>query len=219
MLGQLLDVFRQMDIRLSDVIATYEAWTYLIVCGLILLESFPLLAPLLPGGALVITAGALAAKGCLDVWLLLLFISLGATAGDTVTYFLGRGVVTVYLRRDRRAQREHPNLARARAFYDRYGSLTLVLGRFLPLVRHLAPTLAGMGVMTYRRFLLFNAMGCVLWTAVFLFLGYFFGHIPLVRSYLPLAIVVITVLSAAPVAVHHLRQRRARSRPPSTPAG
>jgi membrane-associated protein len=76
-----------------------------------------------------------------------------------------------------------------------------------------------MGAMTYRRFLLFNALGCVLWTAIFLFLGYFFGHIPFARSYLPLAIVVITILSAVPVAVHHLRQRRACPRRPSAPAG
>ena len=116
------------------------------------------------------------------------------------------------------AEQEHPKLERARAFYARYGALTLMLGRFLPLVRTVAPTLAGMGVMTYRRFLLFNAMGCILWAAAFLFTGYFFGHVPYLRSYLPLVIVLITMLSAVPVAVHELRRRRSAAQRPSAPA-
>jgi membrane-associated protein len=208
---RLMEILQQLDVHLSEMARTYHGWIYLIICGVTMLEAFPLLTPLLPSGAMLLLAGTLAATGELNLWWLLLAGSVGAIAGDTLNYFVGRGAVAIYLHRKGQNEQPHPRLEKVRAFYARYGVLMLLFGRFIPVVRTVAPLLAGSRAMTYRRFIVFSTIGCAMWAAGFLFLGCGFGHIPWARTYLPVGIMAVAVASLV-IAVA-LKMRR----PPAPP--
>jgi len=218
MLANLLNLITQMNARLGDVVTTYAGWSYLIIFVMILLEPLPLLTPFLPSGSLVLAAGALAADGGLNFWLVLALSVTAALLGDSGNYLLGRGLGLLALRRRGGKDREHRNLERAREFYRRYGAITLLVGRLLPFVRVIVPTLAGMGVMSYRRFFLLNGLGCVLWTSVFLLAGYYFGRIPIVRDNLLLGMLVAGVVVTLYMIIHRLVTSRPRRAAPEAPA-
>jgi membrane-associated protein len=206
-LRQLIDVFLHLDQHLAQVIEQFGAGSYLILFLIIFAETGLVVTPFLPGDSLLFAAGTFAALGSFDVVLLLGLLIAAAVAGDTVNYWIGaRTGERAFSGRIRFLKQEH--LERTRAFYTRHGGKTIVLARFIPIIRTFAPFVAGVGRMHYPRFLAYNLAGAVLWVALFVLGGYFFGNIPAVRSNFTLVILAIIALSVVPVVVELLRGRR-----------
>jgi membrane-associated protein len=206
-LRQLIDVFLHLDQHLAQVIEQFGAGSYLILFLIIFAETGLVVTPFLPGDSLLFAAGTFAALGSFDVVLLLGLLIAAAVAGDTVNYWIGARIgERAFSGRIRFLKQEH--LERTRAFYTRHGGKTIVLARFIPIIRTFAPFVAGVGRMHYPRFLAYNLAGAVLWVALFVLGGYFFGNIPAVRSNFTLVILAIIALSVVPVVVELLRGRR-----------
>jgi len=205
---QFVDLFLHLDRHLAGVVQDYGLWTYLILFLIVFCETGLVVAPLLPGDSLLFAAGALAAVTSLDVGWLFLLLTVAAIAGDTVNYWIGKAVgPRVFCSGTSRfLNREY--LDRTHQFYERHGGKTIIIARFMPIIRTFAPFVAGIGSMTYGRFLLYNVVGGVAWVAIFVGGGYFFGNIPVVKRNFTLVIMAIIVLSVLPGVVEYVRHRR-----------
>lgn len=202
-----IDLFLHLDEYLSVVIGRYGAWTYGLLFCVIFLETGFVVTPFLPGDSLLFAAGTFAALGALDIPLLFLLLLGAAVLGDTVNYWIGHTVgPRVFTMNSRWFKREY--LERTHQFYERHGGKTVFLARFIPIVRTFAPFVAGVGEMTYGRFLTYNVVGGFVWTAGFLSLGYFFGNIPFIREHFSLVVVAIILISVAPMGVEVITSRR-----------
>ena len=167
--------------------------------------------PLLPGDSLLFLAGTVVASAGLDVHVLVLLLALAAVAGDSLNYAIGRYIgPRVFERPDSRWLRKS-YLERTHRFYERYGGVTIIIARFVPIVRTFAPFLAGVGAMSYPRFLTYNIVGGVAWVALLTYAGFFFGNIPWVQEHLTFIVLAIVVVSLLPAAVTFLRERRHRT--------
>jgi membrane-associated protein len=213
-----VDLFLHLDRHLAAVVQAYGVWTYLVLFLIVFCETGLVVMPLLPGDSLLFAAGALAAVTTLDVgWLVLLLIA-AAVAGDTVNYWIGSAVGPRVFRSgsSRLLNREH--LERTHRFYERHGGKTIIIARFMPIIRTFAPFVAGIGSMSYGRFLLYNVVGGVAWVVVFVVGGYFFGNIPVVKRNFTVVIMAIIVLSVLPGVVEYARHRvRSAGRPVGRP--
>jgi membrane-associated protein len=206
-LRQLIDIFLHLDHHLAQLIEQFGAGSYLILFLIIFAETGLVVTPFLPGDSLLFAAGTFAALGSFDLLLLLVLLIAAAVIGDSVNYWIGARVgERAFSGRVRFLKQEH--LERTRAFYARHGGKTIVLARFIPIIRTFAPFVAGVGRMHYPRFLAYNVAGAVLWVSLFVLGGYFFGNIPAVRSNFTLVILAIIALSVVPVVVEFLRGRR-----------
>jgi membrane-associated protein len=206
-LSGLVDVVLHLDKHLVEIVGQYGAWTYGILTLIIFLETGVVVTPFLPGDSLLFAAGALAATGSLEVVLLWLLLTVAAILGDTVNYWIGHAIgPRAFTSRSRFLKREH--LERTHAFYEKHGGKTIVLARFIPIVRTFAPFVAGIGRMSYRRFVAYNIGGGILWTTLFIFGGYFFGNLPVVKQNFSLVILAIIALSVAPAVVEFVKARR-----------
>ncbi len=203
-----VDFFLHLDRHLAEVIQAYGTWTYALLFTIVFLETGLVVTPILPGDSLLFAAGSFAALGALDVGLLFALLSVAAVLGDTVNYAIGHylGPKVFHYERSRFFNPDH--LRRTHAFFEKYGGKTIIIARFVPIVRTFAPFVAGIGAMSYLRFLAYNVVGGVLWVAVCLFAGYFFGNLPIVRKNFSLAIIAIVILSVMPAVVEYLRHRR-----------
>ena len=202
-----LDFFLHLDTHLAEIIARYGVWTNLILFLIVFAETGLVVTPFLPGDSLLFAAGTFAALGSLDPGLLVLLLSAAAILGDTVNYWVGARIgARAFSGNIRFLKQEH--LVRTQRFYERHGGKTIVLARFVPIVRTFAPFVAGVGAMNYPRFLAYNVGGAVLWVTLFTLAGYFFGNIPAVRSNFTLVILAIVGLSVVPIVVEMLRGRR-----------
>jgi membrane-associated protein len=163
--------------------------------------------PLLPGDSLLFAAGSFAALGALELSLLFVLLAVAAILGDTLNYAIGHflGPKVFHYERSRFFNPEH--LKRTHAFYDKYGGKTIIIARFVPIVRTFAPFVAGIGAMSYPRFLTYNVLGGVLWVAVCLAAGYFFGNLPFVKKNFSVVILAIIFVSVLPAIVEYLRHR------------
>jgi membrane-associated protein len=209
LLRQFVDIFLHLDAHLSEVISSYGVWTYAILFLIVFLETGVVVTPFLPGDSLLFAAGTFAALGALDVRILFVLLTLAAIIGDTLNYAIGNYIgPRAFTGQFRLLKREH--LERTQAFYDRHGGKTIILARFVPIVRTFAPFVAGVGTMHYARFISYNVVGAVTWVALFTFGGYFFGNIPVVRANFTLVILAIVGLSVLPMVLEYLRSRRAR---------
>jgi membrane-associated protein len=173
--------------------------------------------PFLPGDSLLFAAGALAALDSSPLHVGVLFVVLAAAAvlGDTANYWIGRTIGPRVFREDVRfLKREY--LDRTHAFYEKHGGKTIFLARFIPIIRTFAPFVAGVGQMSYWHFISYNIFGGIVWTALFIFAGYFFGNIPLVKNNFSIVIMAIVLISLAPAVIEYLRSRRKPQAPPST---
>src|SRR5580765_2074967 len=207
MLHQVIDLFLHLDVHLGGVIQDYGAWTYLILFVVIFMETGVVVTPFLPGDSLLFAAGSFAALGSLDVTRLFLLLVTAAVVGDNTNYFIGRKVgPRVFRENVRYLNRRH--LDRTRAFYEKHGGKTIVLARFVPIVRTFAPFVAGIGAMRYRRFLPIDIFGGLLWVGLFVFGGYFFGNLPVVKRNFSFVILAIIVISVLPIAWEWVRHRR-----------
>ena len=193
-----------IDVYLDQIIRQYGAWTYGILALIIFVETGLVVMPFLPGDSLLFAAGAFAAKGSFNVLFLFLLLSAAAIVGDSVNYFIGKRVGSnatsipgIKLK----------HLERTHAFYEKHGGKTIIIARFMPIIRTFAPFVAGVGAMDYPRFLMFNIAGGVLWVGALLFAGYFFGRIPAVEENFTIVIMVIIGLSILPPIVEYIRHR------------
>ncbi len=203
----LLDLFLHLDKHLQDVIAQYGTLTYLFLFLIIFFETGIVLAPFLPGDSLLFAAGALAIQGHLNILVLFVLFCIAAILGDTANYVLGAWIGTkVFSMNTRLLNKKH--LEKTHAFYEKYGGQAVILGRFVPVIRTFVPFVAGVGAMTYARFLVFNIIGGIAWVALFLFAGYFFGAIPAVEHNFSLVILAVIVLSVLPAVVEWWRHRQ-----------
>ncbi|MFO0898516.1 MAG: DedA family protein [Pirellulales bacterium] len=206
-LKQLFNLFLHLDQHLNQVISDYGAWTYLILVTIIFCETGLVVTPFLPGDSLLFAAGTFAASGSLDVRWLLGLLTLAAIGGDALNYaighFLGPRVLTG---RTRWLKREY--LERTERFFARYGGKAIILARFLPIIRTVAPFLAGVGSMNYLQFAVYNVVGALVWVFAFVLGGYFFGSFPFVQKNFPLVIVAIILISVLPGVIEWWRARR-----------
>jgi len=196
-----------LDSYFDTLIRNYGFWTYGILFLIIFLETGLVVTPFLPGDSLLFAGGTFSALGSLDAGLLIAFLSAAAISGDTVNYWAGAMIGTRVLnqKRFRLINREH--LYRTQRFYEKYGGKTIVLARFIPIIRTFAPFVAGIGSMTYGRFLVYNVLGGVIWVVSFTLVGYFFGNIPAVRNNFFLVILAIIIVSVLPGVIEFLRSR------------
>ena len=207
LLKQLADVFLHLDTHLSQVIADYGTWTYLILFAIIFCETGLVVTPFLPGDSLLFAAGTFAALGALDIRLLIPLLIVAAIIGDTINYWVGAYIGPRAFEGNLRFLRKE-HLDRTRAFYERHGGKTIILARFVPIVRTFAPFVAGVGTMSYPRFITYNVVGAVLWVGLLVLAGFFFGNIPMVRENFTMVILAIIAISVMPMVIEALRTRR-----------
>jgi len=206
-LRQLIDIFLHLDHHLAQIIARFGTGAYFILFLVVFAETGLVVTPFLPGDSLLFAAGTFAALGSFDVTLLILLLATAAVLGDTVNYWIGHRIgERAFSGRIRFLKQEH--LRRTQAFYERHGGKTIVLARFVPIIRTFAPFVAGVGRMHYGKFLAYNLLGGVLWVSLFVLAGFFFGNIPAVRANFTLVILAIIALSVVPILVEFLRGRR-----------
>jgi membrane-associated protein len=202
-----VDFFLHLDKHLAEIIARYGVWTNLILFLVVFCETGLVVTPFLPGDSLLFAAGTFAALGSLDPGLLVLLLSIAAILGDTVNYWIGSYIgPRAFTGEIRWLRKEY--LERTHAFYEKHGGKTIILARFIPIIRTFAPFVAGVGAMTYSRFLLYNVVGGIVWVTLFVLAGYFFGNLPAVRQNFSYVILAIIALSVMPIVVEFLRARR-----------
>ncbi len=205
---QLVDFVVHIDHHLDQIIQTYGAWTYLFLFVIVFCETGLVVTPFLPGDSLLFAVGAFAARGSLDLTTSLLLLAIAGILGDTVNYWIGARVGPAIFQKKESRFFDPAHLERAHRFYEKYGAKTIVLARFLPILRTFAPFVAGIARMSYPKFLAYNVFGAALWVGLFVLAGYFFGNIPIVRENFSIVILVIILLSIVPVVIEFLRHRR-----------
>ena len=214
-----IDLFLHLDQHLAELVGVYGPWIYGILFLIVFAETGLVVTPFLPGDSLLFAVGALGAVGALDAPLAAILLIIAAVLGDAVNYAVGRYVGPRVFRAetgesflDRALNRKH--LARAHAFFERYGGKAVVLGRFVPIVRTFVPFVAGAGAMTYPQFALYNVLGALAWVGICLGAGYAFGNVPVVRDNFTLVALGIVAVSLLPMVVEVVRARREGSRDP-----
>ncbi len=195
---QLLDIFRDLPGFLDGFIQSHGVWVYALLFAIIFAETGLVVAPFLPGDSLLFVTGALAAAGNMDIGLVMGVLIAAALTGDNVNYFIGRWVGPRVFHYEQSRWFNPAYLARAHAFYERHGGKTIILARFVPIVRTYVPFVAGVGSMPYARYIGFCVAGAVIWVVSLCSLGYFFGNIPAVKSNLTAVILGIVLLSISP---------------------
>jgi membrane-associated protein len=202
-----IDVVLHLDRHLQWLVANYGMWVYLILFAIIYCETGLVVTPFLPGDSLLFVAGAVAAAGAIDVHTLLAVLVLASFSGDNTNYWIGRFVGPRLFRRSGSRVLNPAHLERTQQFYEKHGGKTVVIARFVPIVRTFAPFVAGMGRMIYPRFVSYSFAGSVLWIGSLIYAGYYFGNLPFVRQNLSFVIIGIVVLSLMPGVVEFLRSR------------
>ena len=206
-----IDVFLHLDKHLDLILKDYGTWTYLILFVTIFCETGLVVTPFLPGDSLLFAAGAIAARGSLDVTWLFLLLGGAAIAGNTVNYSIAHFIgPRAFSGESRVLKKEY--LDRTHAFFEKYGGFTIIITRFVPIVRTFAPFVAGVGAMNYPRFLVYNVVGGLTWVGAFTFGGYYLGSKPLFKDHFSLVVVAIIIISVLPMVVEFFRAHRGRAR-------
>jgi membrane-associated protein len=205
LLKSFIEIILHIDTYLLNIIRDYGLWTYPILFIIIFAETGLVVTPFLPGDSLLFAAGAFAALGSLDVTWLWLLLSVAAVAGDTANYWIGCIVGPKVFHSDQVRFLNRRHLERTHRFYEKYGGKTIIIARFIPIIRTFAPFVAGIGSMTYWRFITYNIVGGIGWIAICLFAGYFFGNLPVVKNNFTLVIIAIVIISILPAIIEYLR--------------
>jgi membrane-associated protein len=202
-----IDFFLHLDRHLAEVIQAWGVYTYALLFAIVFLETGLVVTPLLPGDSLLFAAGTFASLGSLSLWPLFFLLCAAAILGDTVNYAIGAylGPKVFHYPKSRFFNPDH--LRKTHEFYEKYGGKTIIIARFVPIIRTFAPFVAGIGAMSYARFLAYNVVGGIMWVAVCVFAGYFFGNLPVVKKNFTLVILAIIVVSVMPAVVEFLRHR------------
>jgi membrane-associated protein len=204
----LIDFILHIDKHLVEILTQYGTWTYAILFLIIFVETGLVVMPFLPGDSLLFAIGALSAQGGLNIFTVFLLLSLAAILGDTVNYWIGKSIGPKIFSSEssRWLNREH--LQRTHEFYEKYGGKTIIIARFMPIIRTFAPFVAGIGAMSYGKFILYNIIGGIVWIASFLYAGYLFGNIPVVKRNFTLVVFAIIIVSVLPGVFEFLRNRK-----------
>jgi membrane-associated protein len=205
------DFFLHVDIHLQEIISNYGVPAYLIVFIIVFCETGLVVTPFLPGDSLLFALGTLAALQLISLPGIMAVLFAAAVLGDTLNYWLGRKLGAHLLARQSRLLNPR-HIARTRDFFARYGGKTIIIARFVPIVRTFAPFVAGLGEMQYRRFIVFNISGAALWVGLVCMAGYLFGNIPLIKNNFSLVLIAIIIISLLPGVVEFLRIRCLKSR-------
>ena len=204
-----LDVFLHLDKHLGEVIGNYGLWTYLILFVIIFCETGLVVTPFLPGDSLLFAAGALRRHWQTRSAVAIPVVGAAAIGGDTVNYWIGAWIgPRAFSGEIRFLKKEY--LDRTHAFYERYGGKTIIIARFVPIVRTFAPFVAGVGAMNYAKFIVYNVVGGLAWVALFIFGGYWFGNQEFVKKNFSLVVLAIIIISVMPMVVEFIRARRGR---------
>lgn len=203
---QAIDIVLHVDKYLGEIIREYGTWTYGILFAVIFLETGFVITPFLPGDSLLFAAGSFAALGVLSPHILFILLALAAIAGDTVNYWIGHKIGDSVFHKDSKFFKKE-YLDKTHAFYEKHGGKTIILARFIPIIRTFAPFVAGVGAMSYGKFIAYNIVGGTLWVAVFLYAGYFFGGLQVVKDNFSLVIVVIIIISVVPIITEFIKHR------------
>ncbi|HWI20529.1 MAG TPA: DedA family protein [Vicinamibacterales bacterium] len=209
----LIDLFLHLDVHLAEFVAQYGIWVYAMLFAIIFIETGLIIWPFLPGDSLLFAAGALAATGVLDIYLVMVLLIAAAIAGDAVNYSVGRYVgPKVFSAHDYKGflhkvlNRDH--LDKAHAFFEKHGGMAVVSGRFVPIVRTFVPFVAGAAAMTPAKFVTFNIVGAIVWVVVCAGAGYIFGNVPIIKENFSLVAIGIVIVSVLPIAFEMLKARR-----------
>ncbi|MEK6913328.1 MAG: VTT domain-containing protein [Nanoarchaeota archaeon] len=201
----LLELLTNLDQNLIWIVQNYGFLIYPFLFLIIFIETGLVIIPFLPGDSLLFTSGVLASQGLVNVLTIFLITALAAILGDTVNYWIGN-FVGKKISNGKLVRKEH--LIKTQKFYEKYGGKTIIIARFIPIIRTFAPFVAGIGKMKYSKFLLFNIIGGILWTSVMVFSGFFFGNIPIVKDNLSVCIILIVIISFIPAIVELIKGRR-----------
>ena len=214
LIQEAINLVLHLDDHLAAIVRDYGGWTYAILFAIIFAETGLVVTPFLPGDSLLFATGALAATSPLNVWFVIPWLTLAAILGDSVNYSIGARIgPQVFDGRSRFFKREH--LERTNQFYEKYGGKTIIIARFVPIVRTFAPFVAGIGAMNYAKFITYNVVGAILWVWSLTLAGYFFGNIPVVQENFGLVIIAIIVISLLPGVFEFIKARRVdRTVPP-----
>ena len=209
-----IDLFLHLDKHLAEIVSQYGAWIYAILFAIIFCETGLVITPFLPGDSLLFAAGSLAAIGKMNVHLLYALLTTAAIVGDNVNYAFGRflGEKALQAENPRFLKKEY--LEKTQRFFEKHGVKAIILARFVPIVRTFTPFVAGAGRMKYLRFFGFDVLGGFCWTTTFIYGGYFFGNLPVVRQNFTVVIMAIIILSIMPGIIEYWRHRAGK---PSTP--
>ncbi len=208
LLALFIDLVVNLDDHLQALVAAYGAWIYLILFLIVFCETGLVVTPFLPGDSLLFVAGAIAAAGGMNIHLMVVLLIIAAILGDAVNYSIGHYIGPRVLK-DRNSRWLNPkHLDRAHAFYEHHGGKTIIIARFVPIVRTYAPFIAGAASMPYPRFALYNITGAIVWVVSLGYAGYFFGNIPLIKDNLTVVIITIIILSILPGVFEYLRLRK-----------
>lgn len=194
----LIELFLHIDEYLAEIISQYGTWTYALLFLVIFMETGFVVTPFLPGDSLLFAAGSFAALEVLSPWMLVILLCIAAIIGDTVNYWIGHYIgPKAFSGNVRFLKKEY--LDQTHEFYEKHGGKTIILARFVPIVRTFAPFVAGVGAMTYKKFILYNVVGGIIWVNIFVWLGYYFGNLPFVKKNFEIAILAIIFISILPM--------------------
>ncbi len=204
MLTNIISFILHLDSHLATLVASYGTWVYGFLFLIVFLETGLVITPFLPGDSLLFVAGAMAAVGDFNIWLLLIILSAAAILGDTVNYamgkYFGEKVFSKFIKKE--------HLEKTQTFFDKYGKKTIILARFVPIIRTFAPFVAGVGKMHYFTFLSFNIIGAIFWVSLFTLSGFFFGNLPIVKENLGFIILGIIFVSLLPILFEYLKAKK-----------
>lgn len=204
----LISMLLHLDKYLNVIVQNYGIWTYGIIFLIIFCETGLVVTPFLPGDSILFAVGALASIGLLKIFPLFVIFYLAAVLGDTVNYHIGHRIGNSIFQKENIKYINKKYLRKAHDFYKKHGSMTIVLGRFIPIIRTFVPFVAGIGEMSYSRFIIYNMVGGFLWVTLFLGGGYFFGGLPLVKQHFSYIVIAIVIISIIPAVVTVIKEKR-----------
>lgn len=203
----LIDLFLHLDKYLTVVTGQYGTYTYIILFLIVFAETGLVVTPFLPGDSLLFSAGTIAALGTLNVHFVALILFAAALTGDNVNYFIGRFTGEKLFKKDSRFLKKE-YLDKTHAYYEKYGGKTIIIARFVPIVRTFTPFVAGLGKMSYPKYISYCIAGALLWVGLFVYTGYFFGNLPFIKNNFSLVVIAIILISLLPGVIEYIRHRR-----------
>ncbi len=206
-INQLIDFVLHIDKHLGELIIQYGLWSYLILFVIVFAETGFVFTPFLPGDSLLFAAGTFAAIGAFNIGILVLILCLAAITGDTVNYWIGNYIGPKIFERKKIRFLKKEHLQRTHEFYERHGGKTIIIARFIPIIRTFAPFVAGIGSMTYLKFITYNVVGGIAWVLLFVFAGFYFGNLPFVKNNFSFVIIAIIIISVLPGVYEFVRQK------------
>jgi membrane-associated protein len=206
-LGNFIDVILHIDSYLSLIVQQYGMLTYAILFLIIFMETGLVVTPFLPGDSMLFAAAAIAAIGAMNIFTLLVVAYAAAVLGDTLNYYIGKKIGNKILEKEEVKFVNKEYLKKAQTFYEKYGSLAIVIARFIPIIRTFAPFVAGIGKMNYSKFIPYNMIGGGLWISLFLGMGYFFGNLPFIKEHFSYVLIAIIVISLLPGVIVFIKEK------------